>query len=200
MKIHNQDIYRIYNNIIIVIYNIMLSKLANNLNLPIQSLILTPTRLEDNFKNNKKNLEIFKDLKEYEKLGKQISKEGKSEYYKVSPYTGISFTRWWYGEGRMKTVEYLEDDFSNLMRFLDDLLRNLEIDPFCQYSKMALNVRKFIDTILPGLYSLKKTYPTTKEIIAKVDSIILTLIDFKNKTEDYIKQKNRGIKLLAKRL
>jgi hypothetical protein len=31
----------------------MLSKLANNLNLPIQSLILTPTRLEDNFKNNK---------------------------------------------------------------------------------------------------------------------------------------------------
>jgi hypothetical protein len=178
----------------------MLSKLANNLNLPAQPLILTPTRLKDNFENNKNNLEIFKDLKEHEKLGKLISKEGKPEYYKVSPYTGISISRWWYGEGRMKTVEYLEDDFSNLMRFLDDLLRNLEIDPFCQYAKMALDVRKFIDDILPGLYSLKNTYPCTKEIIAKVDSIILTLIDFKNKTEDYINQKNKGIKLLVKNL
>ena len=49
---------------------------------------------------------------------------------------------------------------------------------------MAKDVREFIDSILPGLYSLKKTYPGTKEIIAKVDSIILTLIDFKDKTED----------------
>ena len=61
-------------------------------------------------------------------------------------------------------------------------------------------IRKFIDDILPGLYSLKNTYPCTKEIIAKVDSIILTLIDFKNKTEDYINQKNKGIKLLVKNL
>ena len=58
---------------------------------------------------------------------------------------------------------------------------------------------EFIDSILPGLYSLKKTYPETKEMIAKVDSIILTLIDFKDKTEDYINQKNKGIKLLVGR-
>ena len=36
-------------------------------------------------------------------------------------------------------------------------------------------------------------------MIAKVDSIILTLIDFKDKTDDYIKQKNKGIKLLIKK-
>jgi hypothetical protein len=36
-------------------------------------------------------------------------------------------------------------------------------------------------------------------MIAKVDSIILTLIDFKDKTEDYIKQKGKGIKLLVGR-
>jgi hypothetical protein len=47
--------------------------------------------------------------------------------------------------------------------------------------------------------ALKKTYPDTKEMIAKVDSIILTLIDFKDKTDDYIKQKNKGIKLLIKK-
>ena len=54
-----------------------------------------------------------------------------------------------------------------------------EVDPFCQYVKIAGEVRILIDEIMPGLYSLKKTYPDTKEMIAKVDSIILTLIDFK---------------------
>ena len=44
------------------------------------------------------------------------------------------------------------------MKFLDDLLKNLEVDPFCQYAKMAKDVREFIDAILEGLYSLKKTY------------------------------------------
>ena len=34
-------------------------------------------------------------------------------------------------------------------------------------------------------------------MIAKVDSIILTLIDL-DKTEDYIRQKHKGIKLLIK--
>jgi len=175
----------------------MISQIAGTLQQQAQPLILTPTRLKDNFEKNKINLEIFKDLQEGEKLGKQINSEGKPEYYKVSHYMGIQFSRWYYGEGRGKTVEYLENDFSDFMKFLDDLLKNLEVDPFCQYAKMAKDVREFIDSILPGLYSLKKTYPGTKEMIAKVDSIILTLIDFKDKTEDYIKQKGKGIKLLV---
>ena len=176
----------------------MISQLAGNLQKPTQPLILTPTRLKDNFEKNKVNLAIFKDLKEGEKLGKQI-KEEKSEYYKVEHYMGIQISRWYYGEGRMKTIEYLENDFSDFMRFLDDLLKNLEVDPFCQYAKMAKDVREFIDQITPGLYSLKKTYPNTIEMVAKVDSIILCLCDFKDKTEDYITQKNKGIKLLIKK-
>ena len=176
----------------------MISQIAGNLQSKPQPLILTPTRLKDNFEKNKSNLAIFKDLKEGEKLGKEI-KEGKSEYYKVEHYMGIQVSRWWYGENRIKTIDYLEEDFSNFMRFLDDLLKNLEVDPFCQYAKMAKDVREFIDVITPGLYSLKKTYPDTKEMVAKVDSIILCLCDFKDKTEDYIKQKNKGIKLLIKK-
>jgi hypothetical protein len=177
----------------------MLSQLACNLRKDSISLILTPTRLEDKFKKNKINLEIFKDLKAGEKLGKIIDEEGQSKYYKVGHYLGIQVSRWWYGEGRKKTVEYLNEDFINFMKFLDDLLKNLEVDPFCQYVKIAGEVRTLIDEIMPGLYSLKKTYPDTKEMIAKVDSIILTLIDFKDKTDDYIKQKNKGIKLLIKK-
>lgn len=177
----------------------MLSQIVGNLRNDSISLILTPTRLEDKFKKNKGNLAIFKDLKAGEKLGKIIDDEGKPKYYKVEHYMGIQISRWWYCEGRKKTIEYLNEDFINFMKFLDDLLKNLEVDPFCQYAKMAGEVRTLIDEIMPGLYSLKKTYPETKEMIAKVDSIILTLIDFKDKTDDYIKQKNKGIKLLIKK-
>ena len=177
----------------------MISAIASNLQKQSQPLVLTPTRLEDHFKKNKSSLAIFKELKEGEKLGKVINEEGKPEYYKVIQYRGMWISRWYYGEGRGKTIEYLESDFSEFMKFLDDLLKNLEVDPFCQYAKMAKDVRVFIDEIMPGLYSLKKTYPECKEMIAKVDSIILCLCDFKDKTEDYITQKNKGIKLLIKR-
>ena len=105
----------------------MLSQLACNLRKDSISLILTPTRLEDKFKKNKINLEIFKDLKAGEKLGKIIDEEGQSKYYKVGHYLGIQVSRWWYGEGRKKTVEYLNEDFINFMKFLDDLLKNLEL-------------------------------------------------------------------------
>ena len=34
------------------------------------------------------------------------------------------------------------------MKFLDELLKNLEVDPFCSYAKMAKDVREFIDSHL----------------------------------------------------
>tara|TARA_B100001250_G_C19574882_1_gene689268 strand:- start:51 stop:593 length:543 start_codon:yes stop_codon:yes gene_type:complete len=174
----------------------MISSIVGPLQFKSQPLIPTTTKLKGEFEKIKLNLEIFKDLKENEKLGKQINSKGEAEYYKVQEYPGLWLSRWWNDEGRLKTIEYLDTDFSEFMKFLDELLKNLEIDPFCKYAKMATHVRKFIDSILPGLYSLKKTYPDTKKMAAKVDSIILTLIDFKDKTEDYVKQKNKGIKLL----
>ena len=84
----------------------MFSTLASNLQKKPQPLILTSTRLKEKFEKNKKNLEIFKDLAENEKLGKQVNKNGESEYYKVAEYRGIFISRWWYGEGRQKTVKY----------------------------------------------------------------------------------------------
>ena len=46
----------------------MISAIAGSLQPQAQPLILTPTRLKDNFEKNKINLEIFKELKEGEKL------------------------------------------------------------------------------------------------------------------------------------
>jgi len=177
----------------------MISSIVGPLQLKPQPLIPTTTKLKEAFQKNKLKLEIFKDLKENEKLGKQINSKGEAEYYKVQEYPGLWLSRWWNDEGRLKTIEYLDTDFSDFMKFLDELLKNLEVDPFCEYAKLSIRVRKFIDSILPGLYSLKKTYPDTKKMIAKVDSIILTLIDFKDKTDDYVKQKNKGIKLLIRK-
>ena len=109
----------------------MLSSLAKNISSPKrETLVLTSTRLKENFEKNKNNLKIFQDLKEGEKLGKMVNTEGDCVYYKVGYYFGIQFVRWWNNEGRLKTIEYLEEDFSLLMKFLDELLNNLEVDPF----------------------------------------------------------------------
>ena len=53
----------------------MISTIASNLQNSPKPLVLTPTRLEDNFKKNKFNLAIFKELKEGDKLGKEIKDE-----------------------------------------------------------------------------------------------------------------------------
>ena len=46
-------------------------------------------------------------------------------------------------------------------------------------------ITDFIDSIMPGLYHLKKTYPEESNLVAKIDSIIVTLIDFKDSTDLY---------------
>ena len=42
------------------------------------------------------------------------------------------------------------------------------------------NICIFIDDIIQGLYNLKQTYTGFKEMESKIDSIILTMLDFKN--------------------
>lgn len=163
-----------------------LNKIARKMTIP------SPTGLKVWLGNNKKTLKIFRDLQAGEKLGKQQDSAGTLSYYKVKQYRGMFVSRWWFGEGRQKTIKYLDVDFTEFMQFLDELLKHLEVDPFCTYLKMAKDTQEFIDDITPGLYSLKKTYPDCKEMVAKVDSIILTLIDFKDKASDLISQKEKG--------
>ena len=174
----------------------MLSATLNNL--PRKAIFLPSTEMKETLEKHKKTLEIFRNLKQNEKLGKQKDVSGVMQYYKVGEYRGMFISRWYYGEGRYKTIEYLDVDFSEFMKYLDELLKNLEVDPYCYYMKLGKQTKEFIDEILPGLYSLKKTYHTCKEMVAKVDSIILTLIDFKDSSDELIRQKERnsGINLM----
>ena len=83
------------------------------------------------------------------------------------------------------------------MKFLDEMIDKSSVDPFCNYVKITKDTRDFINNILPGLNNLKKTYNDCVEMVAKVDSIILTLLDFKEKTNESVKHKQ--VKLMVGR-
>ena len=126
-----------------------------------QPLILTPTRLKNTLEENKKRLNIFVDLQEGEKLGRVEEKvdDKKLCYYKEEAYQTCEWiARWWYGEGRIKTISYLDEDFTEFCKFLDEMIEKSSVDPFCNYVKITKETRDFINKILPGLNNLKKTY------------------------------------------
>ena len=187
--------------IILYVLCIMLSGTNGLSTLVAQPLILTPTRLKNTLEENKKRLKIFEDLKEGEKLGRveEIVDDKKViSYYKEEAYRGQWIARWWYGEGRLKTISYLDEDFTEFCKFLDEMIEKSSVDPFCNYVKITKDTRDFINQILPGLNNLKKTYNDCVEMVAKVDSIILTLLDFKEKTNESVRQKKQNsVKLMV---
>ena len=76
--------------------------------------------------------------------------------------------------------------------FLDKYLNLLESNPPFVLKVLNIGFRKFtnkiclfINDIIQGLYNLKKTYPDYKEIKCRIDSIIMTLVDFKTKSKLY---------------
>ena len=97
--------------------------------------------------------------------------------YDNNIYQKIS--RWWYSENREKTFGYLEKDFTKFVKYLDLIKIEVQSFNYIYYKNLSNNIKKLINKIIPGLYKLKKTYSEEKKIVAKVDSIILTLIDFK---------------------
>ena len=155
---------------------------------------IVSTRLKETFEDFKIKLEIFKELKENEKLGK-VEEEGKNVYYKVESSKTYAISRWWYGEGRHQTIKYLDDDFAEFTKFQEELIQNLDVDPMMKYNSLAKEVCEFIKEIIPGLNNLKKTYPDMKEMTSKVDTIIKSMLEFKEKVKK-IEKKNEKHNLL----
>ena len=155
-------------------------------------LILTPTRLKNTLEENKKRLNIFVELNEGEKLGRveeTIDDKKVITYYKEEAYRGQWIARWWYGEGRHQTIKYLNTDFSEFTKFQEELIQNLDVDPMMKYNDLAKEVCEFIKLIIPGLNNLKKTYIEMKEMTSKVDTIIKSILEFKEKVRQ-IEKKN----------
>ena len=143
-----------------------------------------PVDLQNSFDEQKTKLNTFLELQEGEKIGKDS--EGK--YYKFSNgYSQLAF-RYWYGENREKTISYLDEDLGENINFLDRLMGKIEGDVLSVYKNFGKKVQEYNSGLIKGLYTLKKTYEEQRfttgdktQITAKIDSIIMTLIDFKDK-------------------
>lgn len=139
--------------------------------------------------NNKQTIELkkfkrmfseIKNIKEGDKVGKY-----NNIYYIHYNNTFQKFHRWWSNENRVKTFKNLDEDFSRFFKLCD----NIKANNF--FNKQTKNdVVNLVKDIIPGLYNLKTTYKTSEKgsdgekLKLKIDSIILTLIDFKNEIND----------------
>ena len=131
-------------------------------------------KLFETWKSHEKTLQIFINLKKNDKLMHQ----GGGFY--IEPYGYLqSWKRWWYGENRHTTLLHLNHFFTKFIQFLDLLIKegknNLDLDLI----NLVERICEFVNKIIPGIHMLKKTYVEFVELHCKVDSIILTLLDFK---------------------
>ena len=143
---------------------------------------------ERQFIKFKEKLSIIKDIEYGDKLSKDditgIIYLDKNEW-------GQLLRRKWYEQNRYKTATFLGKDFSQLASYLDTVLENITI----LYDSHAIDLRYvdlnneiclFINDSIMGLYNLKKTYTECKEMTCRIDSIILTLIDYKDTAKEKI--------------
>ena len=141
----------------------MISSILND------SFKMKKKKVMDEFIKFKNTLEIITTIK----VGDKLSKLNNNYYIDESGMTQ-RLRRWWYSQNRKKTFADLTKDFMNFTDFLDNLLTDSE-------SSIIINkIILFINDLMIGLYNLKITYPDYKNIRCKIDSIIMTLIDFKN--------------------
>ena len=145
------------------------------------------TELETEFEELKVELKIFETLK----VGDKISRDGATDILYIDPPSTFQWAwRWWNSENRLRTVGHLDNSFKKFMKFLDKILGVIRMRGFnIQIKILTKKISEFINLIIVGLNNLKFTYPTTPEIHAKLGSIILTLIDFK---DEIYKQKSRA--------
>ena len=135
----------------------------------------------EKFLEFKNTLEIITRIKEGDKLSKT------NIYYIDEIGMTQKIKRWWWNQNRKKTFDDLNSDFTKFADFLDNLLMNFQ--PICKkYVTLCEEIVLFINDLMIGLYNLKTTYPDYKEIRCKIDSIILTLIDFKENYNDKKKE------------
>ena len=133
--------------------------------------------LQQTYENYKIQFEEIGKLKDGDKLARDTS----NVYYRHSKdmYL-VQLRRWWLDQGRDFTFTFLDEDFTKFMKYLDKVLSCIDTTFDNRYKQLAKDLKDLANNVMTGLYTLKKTYPEEKELSCKIDSIILSLIDFKN--------------------
>ena len=133
---------------------------------------------------------LFSDIgkiKQGDKIGKIYDK-----YYVQEAGMLQKFHRWWNNENRKKTFSNLDKDFSEFLHFCD----NIKEDTYFNKG-IVEKIISLVNKIIPGLYNLKTTYKDSEigsdgnKLMIKIDSIILTLIDFKEEINMAISNNNQ---------
>jgi len=153
---------------------------------------------EFNEMNDQFNLYVdkFEEICKLE-IGDKLARDISGVYYRhIHGSYFIQLRRWWTCQGRHHTFNYLDEDFTKFMVFLDKTMNYINITFDIRYRQLAKNLRDLANSLMTGLYRLKKTYLHEKELSCKIDSIIMSLIDFKNdigeKLDSPISRKLRG--------
>lgn len=164
------------------------NKIDENIKLKIKekiNKIETVFDLKREFEIFQIGLDVFVGLEIGTKIGK-YNNDIDGEYEKYIPSYYQKITRWYYDENRFKTIDYINHDFDNFTTFLQNVLNKLEDDKFNLYGSIVGEINVFVKEIIKGLYNLKNTYGDYKKMEATIDSIILTLLDFKKNSENQL--------------
>jgi hypothetical protein len=144
------------------------------------------SELNNNYENFKSRLLEIGNIESGDKLARDNNKvyflHKKNEWF-------LQARRWWGNQGRKFTFKHLDEDFTEYMKFLDKILGSLIFSLDARYINLAKKVRELSDSIMSGLYKLKSTYPEEKELICKIDSIILAIIDYKSSVSEKLNVK-----------
>ena len=136
----------------------------------------TLKELQNHFKLEKEKTKVFKILKKNDKIMKNKST---NTLYCEAPGYLQSWKRWWYCEDKITTFHYMDTYFVQFMRFLDSVLLFDDKNTDKDIKDLGEEICCYINSIIPGIHILKDTYPEYRELHCKVDSIIITMIDFK---------------------
>lgn len=146
---------------------------------------MSKLELDKAFDVQKKKLNIFLSIQ----VGDKIMEDGAKNILYIEPASYFqSIKRWWYGENKVSTFKYLDLYFLEFMRFLDNILAIINNRNKSSISPLGYAVCKYINNIIPGIHTLKSTYPNYTELHDKIASIIITLIDFKEEYREKIKK------------
>ena len=158
------------------------SPILNSLGINNVGNIFVEETLRKEYEVFKKNFGELANISDNDKIGRDKDKK----YFLFQ--SGIMQKAWriFYAESRSWTFKYLDEDFTELMKFLDRVISQKNVSNAPGIRSLISDITIFINDLMPGLYNLKKTYPCEKELVAKIDSIIVTLIDFKDKTRKKI--------------
>jgi len=137
----------------------------------------TISELSKELATSERKIEVFQKLKINHKIMEDVHQH---VLYSIAPGYFQSWARWWQGESHKKTYTHLDTYFTEFTKLLDKQLAYIRRKKESDIVILGKRTTIFINSIIPGIHTLKTTYPEYEDLHAKIDSIILVLLDFNN--------------------